>query len=647
MKTEFESIENFEDWYQNRRIDADGTTRGYQLSQCANRRIRLFKQYKTEHESRIKGYEKYEMQAAAEFASKKPDLPNISSGENAGFVRRIARNTVQHTPNVNIINEFDDDSIQGIYAKWILKSKIIGDDEYSNAMQQNLHTTVRRGFTYGFDCVIPVLLQNELGQWYMQYDSIYYQDVFPEPGAKDIRRATDVYVRRYLTRGEVHSLIKNQVPGWDLVALKSLLRTAPSVRERTNYEDRKAGNNPEAYEVITWYSNTGEPFLWFDARQGMLLRIEVNKHPLKKHPVFFFVPERDDQQPLGKSLLSLTFGRQEFQDLFLNGSMKMWMRNINPPIIGYGVVNAIPNLGPGKYTQISNPNAKLEAFEINPQSLMMFNQIAQGNAAKMVELTGAADSQAAAQSAGGLMSQTPSGVEAQQELVDTTTAGYQKAVEAFFSQYCSYALTIYFQELKGFKKIKPSADARRYMVDAGLDIEAFNEKGEIELDHSSLAVLYNVQCIPGSLIELEDEKQIRILQALFVALSQALPAISASGDQVALKQATAAFQYIVQKQIELAGSAHSHEIKRIFTGEQTPEEADRTGKIEQALGGAYMQLTQVAEVQTQAIAQMQEQIAALTEATSALLQQPRPAAPPEQPALAPTGPAQAPAGPLP
>ena len=126
MKTEFESIENFEDWYQNRRIDADGTTRGYQLSQCANRRIRLFKQYKTEHESRIKGYEKYEMQAAAEFASKKPDLPNISSGENAGFVRRIARNTVQHTPNVNIDNEFDDDEIRGIYAKWILKSKIIG-----------------------------------------------------------------------------------------------------------------------------------------------------------------------------------------------------------------------------------------------------------------------------------------------------------------------------------------------------------------------------------------------------------------------------------------------------------------------------------------------------------------------------------------
>ena len=74
----------------------------------------------------------------------------------------------------------------------------------------------------------------------------------------------------------------------------------------------------------------------------------------------FLVLEKDSQQPLGKSQVELLVGRQDFQDLMLGGAMKLWYRNINPSIIGYGTVNAIPNLSPGKYTQISNPNAKVE-----------------------------------------------------------------------------------------------------------------------------------------------------------------------------------------------------------------------------------------------------------------------------------------------
>src|SRR5690606_2258047 len=146
-----------------------------------------------------------------------------------------------------------------------------------------------------------------------------------------------------------------------------------------------------------------------------------NRHPLKHHPVHFLILKRDPFQPLGKSVLSKTFGRQEFQDQFLNGVMKQWARNVDPPVFGFGTVNAIPNLSPGKYTQISNPNAKVEAFEINTQTLMMFGQISQQNAGNMAQLIGNADQQMAAQSTGGMMSQTPQGVDAQQQMVDVTT----------------------------------------------------------------------------------------------------------------------------------------------------------------------------------------------------------------------------------
>ena len=116
-------------------------------------------------------------------------------------MRRIARNLVQNTPNVEVLSKFDDDSTQGIFSRHILTSKIIGSDEYSNDMQQNLFASTKTALTLGFDTVIPVLLQDAAGGWYVKYDTIHYRDVFPEPGAKDVRQAEIVFIRRYLTRG--------------------------------------------------------------------------------------------------------------------------------------------------------------------------------------------------------------------------------------------------------------------------------------------------------------------------------------------------------------------------------------------------------------------------------------------------------------
>jgi hypothetical protein len=650
MKTEYEAVTEFDDWYKDSRVWPDGRRIPNAYAGCGLRRRSEYKNWKSEMDSRLAEYWKYEKQAAAEVVSEKPDLPNISSGESAGFVRRIARNVVQHTPNVFLSNEFDDDSVQGVLARHILKTKVIGDDEYSNAMQQNLVTTARRAFTLGFDCVIPVLLRDQQKSWYIQYDNIHYRDVFPEPGAKDIRRAKEVYVRRYLTRGEIHALIKDETPGWDHAALRTLHATAPSSRERNNHEDEKHHVNHQAYEIITWYNSYGDPFLTFDARMGLLLRIEDNRHPLKQHPVHFYIPERDEAQPFGKSLLSLTFGRQEFQDLFMNGAMKMFYRNINPPIIGFGAgLNGMLNLSPGKYNEVSNNQARVEPFTVDSNSLMMFNQIAQGNQANMISMLGAADQQMAAQSTGGMMSQTPQGVEAQQSMVDITTNNYQKAMEEFFSRYCSYALTLYFYELQAVKKITPTADVRKAMIDDGMPPEAFLHEarvvqvegedgkthrksipadnsglkdGELKINFKELATLYYVQCVPGSLTELEDEKQLRILKEIFVPLSQALPALAEAGDTEGVRQGAAVMKYITMKTIEMSGSAHAGEIKKIFDGQDKEQQAlrDKVDLLEQALGGQRTELDVVNDDQVSVLEGMQNTIKKLEETMAMLTQ---------------------------
>ena len=625
MVVEFEDgpIKDFDLWYVDRKVDPRNgciETRGG-LSDQATRLIRRYDYFKREMDARCADYEKLVLLADGEVISPKPDLPNVSSGETAGIVRRIARNLVQHTPNVEIINQFDDDSPKGIIARHILLTKIIGSDLYSNDMQQNLFASTKLSLTTGFDCVIPVLLQQADGTWYTKYDTIHYRDVFPEPGAKDVRQATEVFVRRYLTKGEVKALIQNQVRGWDLAALRDLLHTNPKPPHRepqsNSTQDTKRRVLAEGYEIITWYSSSGRPFLTWSANTKNLLRIEVNKHPAKMHPVFFLVLEKDSQQPLGKSQVELLLGRQEFQDLMHNGAMKMWYRNINPPLIGYGAINTTPNLSPGKYTSVSNPNARIEPFEVQTQTLTQYQVISQGNTGAMVNLVGSADQQMAMQAGNG-MSATPQGVEAQQGMVDITTNNYQKAIESFFSHYCSYALTMYFQELKGTKRITPTADARQALVGAGLDAELFNDEGDLDVSFSDMGVQYFVRCVPGSLVELEDEKQLRILQQIFVPLSQAMPALAASNDPELLKNMAATMQFIVQRTIELSGSNRSNDLRSLVTTGRTDQD-DKLFGLEEQINGLSATVETTASLVTSVVA-AQQQMSMLAETQGLILQ---------------------------
>lgn len=606
-------VRNFDQWYVDRtENERTGLIEYRGMAPHASHLVNRYRRFKQEMDARCQNYHKLEMLADGEVISPKADLPNVSSGETAGLIRRMARNMVQHCPNVEVISKFDDDSIEGIFAKYILLDKIVGSETYANDMQQNLFASTKTGLTIGFDAVVPCLLQNAAGSWYVKYDTIHHRDVFPEPGAKDVRTATEVFVRRYLTRGEIKTLIRNQTDGWDIAALKKLGATAPPNREpqSNSHQDTKRKVIAEGYEIITWYNSGGMPFLTFSGNNHDLLRIEENLHPLKEHPVHFLILEKDANQPLGKSQVELLLGRQEFQDLMHNGAMKLWYRNINPSIIGYGAVGSVPNLSPGKFTQISNPNAKIEAFEVNTQTLMQYNVISQGNLGAMVNLVGSADQQMAAQAGGG-MSATPQGVDAQTSMVDITTNNYQKAIEAFFGRYCSYALTIYFQELKAVKKVTPSADARIKLIDAGLSPDKFNDDGSLDVDFEKMATEYYVRCIPGSLVELEDEKQLRILNQLFIPLSQSMGALAASGNQQATANAAAALQYIIEKEIELSGSNRRGDIKSIFTTgrtEQFNEYEKKSAELEERIGGITHDALRGLEAAAAAITSMQEQM---------------------------------------
>lgn len=633
---------SIEDWYTEQTVDPEGCLTHVSFAPCVPRIKWSYEHYKREMEKRVSGKEDLEKIANNEVTVVRPDRPNISSGEVAGIVLRIARIVVQNAPNVEVISSIEDDSLGGVIADYILRSKVLHYDTYTNDLRTRLQATVKAGLTISFDCVVPVLDRKPNGEWWIQYDSIHYRDVFPEPGAVDIREASSVFIRRYLTKGDVQALISNTPAGWNIPALKAMLKphwqAAPLRQHESNSRsDIRRGALAEGFEVVTLYTNTGDPFLTFEPRTMNLLRVEHNLHPNREHPVFFFLPEWDHQNPLGKSLVERLRGRQDFQDMFFNGAAKAWELSIDPPILAYGAPRAVLNLGPGKANRIDNPNAKIEPFEIATSTLQQYSSITQQNLGSMVNISGSADQQMATQAGAG-MSATPQGVNAQQALVDITTNDYQKSVELFVNQYASYALTIWFQEMKGVKKIKPSADARRRLINAGWIvstdsegnevrtnsiIDALTEDGEIQVDFSDLAVEYFVKCVPGSMTEMEDEKQVRILREMFVPLSQAMPAIAQTQDEQLMRNAAATMQFIIEKTLELSGSAFSEDLKSLLSGTESTgfkQSQEQIAAVEQELGGATQGVIEAVQASNATVAAMQQQIAGLAKAQEVLME---------------------------
>jgi hypothetical protein len=208
-------------------------------------------------------------------------------------------------------------------------------------------------------------------------------------------------------------------------------------------------------------------------------------------------------------------------------------------------------------------------------------------------------------------------------MVDITTNNYQKAIEAFFSKYCSYALTLYFQELKAVKKVELTADSRNKLLNAGMPIDEFNEDGTIDVDYEELATEYWVRTVPGSLIEMEDEKQLRILNQLFIPLSQSLPALVQSGDQEAVRRASMAMAFIVGKQIELSGASSAFDLKQLWLEgnvQEVNEHQRAIGAVEERIAGVSAQYEIDMATQTVAISQLQEQMQGMAQNQQLLLE---------------------------
>ena len=133
-----------------------------------------------------------------------------------------------------------------------------------------------------------------------------------------------------------------------------------------------------------------------------------------------------------------------------------------------------------------------------------------------------------------------------------------------------------------------------------------------------------MRCVPGSLAEIEDEKQLRILNQLFVPLSQAMPALAATQDQ-ADDPAGRAGDGLHHRASRSSCPARSRakDIGLLWNGGDVDEVNARDQRIAAARGAARRPDTQSheeLEMNATAISQLQEQMAQLGQNMQLLLE---------------------------
>ena len=118
---------------------------------------------------------------------------------------------------------------------------------------------------------------------------------------------------------------------------------------------------------------------------------------------------------------------------------------------------------------------------------------------------------------------------------------------------------------------------------------------------------------------MEDEKQLRILNQLFVPLSQAMPALAAVEDRRVLNNAASTMQYIIMKVIELSGSNRSQQMQELFRGEGEDVDGGLT-ELENRIGASAQMVSDGLASTAATMQGLQEQIRILGETQGVILQ---------------------------
>lgn len=465
----------------------------------------------------------------------------FSEGSTQAIKRKLRAQTIQRVPDGDITTQFDKNSIEQAVTEFIFEKKVLCSEYEGKDMMKNLWRSFNASYDYGYACVRTGFEKDVDGDYRISYTNIGWHDIYPAPDCRFIEEAPWYMVREYMSLSDLKELVD-----WDTLEVTDPTYNADVVKymidnpvkdgpEPTSVAlaDRQNGASVvESFEIRTCYARGADEFVTWVPSLNAVLRTVKNYDPRKDVPIHFMILEPDPEFPLGCSSIMWTLAQQQFADAFQTSSYQTLLLATQPPIMGFGnLTNSAIKMKPRSFWPMgTNPNNKIEKFQVETTTLTNYGQILENVSSNMMKNLNVADGTIAADADTMSYSGTPQGVEAQRQDKTITINQYQKRVEIFFSEWANHALRSYINAMGGTHELTVDEDTRRRIWDIEMaqeSEESIIDGDKIKIDFDRLSTdLLSFEVRTGSLIESQRDTERKNIQELIVPLSQMMNAVS-------------------------------------------------------------------------------------------------------------------------
>lgn len=519
-----------------------------------------WKDGKAMHDDRTKGFHFFTRVShnMSLFEMKKDD--SFSEGSTQTIKRKIRAQTIQRTPDGEIVTPYDKNSIEQAIIDYLFKHKVLMSEIDGKDMMKQLWKTFNAAYDYGFGCVRTGFEKDPDGDPRISYTLIPWNDIIPSPDCKAIEEADWYIVREYIPKSSLKMLLNENGgvddPTYDADVVRYLVER--EIKDSTEVAsaplaDRKKGvTKVHSVEVRTYYCRGAKEFITYVPGLNVILRKVKNYDPRLEVPIHFLILEPDPEFPYGCSSVMWTIAQQQFADAFQSTAYQTLLLGLKPPMQVFGnLTNPKIKMKPGAIWPMgTNPNNRIEPYRVETTTVTQYGSILENVSGRMMQSLNITDATVASDANVPHYSGTPQGVEQQRVDKTITINQFQKRVEVFFSEWANHALRSYINSMSGKVKITVDSKTRKriesieeaaanelriqgQMALGGLpapepEIDSIIDGNKVEVDFDKLNedAIFEFEVRTGSLIENERETERANIQEMLIPVSQMIGNIS-------------------------------------------------------------------------------------------------------------------------
>lgn len=433
-----------------------------------------------------------------------PKYPKTTDGTTASQVRIVPRRAVQQVPYGKA--EAKGNPAMSCLADFVLQEEIIPNSTTQDDILGKSWKAIEDQLTYG-SADAYVFYKIEGDYFGTDFKMLQKRDLYLEAGKGTFTECNLYFIRLWYSNSDLQAVIDKEESlakaakergekyktTWDLPKLKRALKDSKGKEKeeeaKTDAEKEKNLKNLGFEVFLGVQKGKGAKFYaYLDSGDGGIVREWTNPDPRGVPNVERMYFEQDMSNPDGRGMVELVAPLQNFLDSSLQSYQYQRALAYSPPLTKRGtysrnqiqlVPNAIIDLG-------NDPNARLDALNLNNSALNNFSQDYSLVKSMILNLFGSDDQTISASAGNPSFSKTDAGVNARQQIVAVNDNFIRKRYESWIGRIWETQLNIYFAVTQGDREFPLSEEWAQKLSKYQTDLYEITENMTLLVHFSSI-----------------------------------------------------------------------------------------------------------------------------------------------------------------